>query len=111
MTREEHLERHALLHQHLDELVADFIAHAQCLPSRTTALELMRWSAKQTTDIDHEDPTDQHREREKAGETITPPPAIYPASYHPLPQPPRQHYPKPPLAKLQGGCPAPHPEV
>ena len=41
---EEHLYRHVLLHEYLDELVADFIRHTGKLPSRTTMLELMQWS-------------------------------------------------------------------
>jgi hypothetical protein len=44
---EEHLYRHVLLHEYLDELIADFIRHTGKLPSRTTVLELMRWAAEQ----------------------------------------------------------------
>lgn len=46
---EEHRKRHVQLHKALDELVADFIGHnATALPSKTTILELMQWSNKQT---------------------------------------------------------------
>ena len=43
-----HRERHVLLHKQLDELVADFIFHSGKLPSKTSILELMDWSHKQT---------------------------------------------------------------
>ena len=53
MTKEEykpiHIERHNLLHKHLDELVRDFITHTNRLPSITSVIELMEWSAKQCT--------------------------------------------------------------
>jgi len=48
MTTEEHKDRHILLHQHLDELVADWITETQGLPSKCSVLELMQWSRKQT---------------------------------------------------------------
>jgi hypothetical protein len=48
----EHRTRHMLLHQALDELVADFIRHTDSLPSKTTVMELMDWSAKQTREPD-----------------------------------------------------------
>jgi len=48
MTKEEHIERHKLLHQCLDELVADFITHTGVLPSKTSVMELMTWSHEQT---------------------------------------------------------------
>lgn len=47
-TREEHIARHVLLHQQLDELLADFIAHTGKRPSRATLIELMQWSHEQT---------------------------------------------------------------
>lgn len=43
-----HLVRHVFLHCALDELIADFIAHTDKLPSNTTLRELMEWSHKQT---------------------------------------------------------------
>ena len=51
MTPEEHRQRHIELHQMLDELVADFIGHGALgknFPSRTTIMELMAWSRRQT---------------------------------------------------------------
>lgn len=44
---QEHAKSHVLLHEYFDELVADFIRHTGKLPSRTTVLELMQWSAGQ----------------------------------------------------------------
>ena len=44
---QEHAYRHVLLHEYFDELIADFIRHTGKLPSRTTVLELMQWSAQQ----------------------------------------------------------------
>lgn len=44
---EEHRDRHVLLHQYFDELVSDFIRHTGKLPSRSSVLELMQWSAQQ----------------------------------------------------------------
>lgn len=58
MTRQEHIDRHVMLHQRLDELIADFIAHTTALPSQTTVLELMQWSHGQTQDpTEHQDDT------------------------------------------------------
>jgi hypothetical protein len=48
MTPEEHKDRHILLHQHFDELLADFIWQTDSLPSQTTLLELINWSYQQT---------------------------------------------------------------
>ena len=48
MTKEEHIARHKELHTMLDKLVADMISHSKMLLSRTTVLELMEWSYKQT---------------------------------------------------------------
>lgn len=50
MTYEQHREIHVVLHQQFDKLLADFIAHTDKLPSRTTVLELMEWSHQQTID-------------------------------------------------------------
>jgi len=48
MTREEHIERHKLLHQHLDELVADWIGRTSNTPSQKTVMDLVKWSYSQT---------------------------------------------------------------
>lgn len=48
MSEEEHRERHKLLHENLDELVADMITKTKNFPSKMTVLELMSWSHKQT---------------------------------------------------------------
>jgi hypothetical protein len=48
MTPEEHKARHQELHKYLDELVADWVTHTTCLPSKSTVLDLIQWSAKQT---------------------------------------------------------------
>lgn len=48
MGKNKHKARHELLHRELDELIADFICHTKGLPSRTTVMELMNWSHKQT---------------------------------------------------------------
>ncbi len=45
---ERHTQRHIILHKRLDELVADFIKHTGGLPSKTTLLEFMEWSHKET---------------------------------------------------------------
>ena len=50
---EKHLERHALLHRYLDELVADWISNTEKLPSKSTVMELMTWSNKQQQSPDH----------------------------------------------------------
>ena len=44
----EHKERHVELHKMLDELVADFLSQTNGLPSKTTVMELMKWSYEQT---------------------------------------------------------------
>ncbi|MFA5186907.1 MAG: hypothetical protein WC551_10545 [Patescibacteria group bacterium] len=49
MTLSEHQAIHKKLHESLDELLADFITHTQALPSKTTILELIQWSHKETT--------------------------------------------------------------
>lgn len=48
MTVEEHKLRHLSLHSNLDELVADMITHTEMMPSKTTVLDLMKWSHSQT---------------------------------------------------------------
>jgi len=52
MTKAEHIERHKMLHGHLDELLADFITHTKKLPSQATVMELMEWSARQIENPD-----------------------------------------------------------
>lgn len=49
MTKDEHRARHLMLHQSLDELLADYLRHnAGALPSTTTVMELLQWSHEQT---------------------------------------------------------------
>ena len=48
MTEKEHLKRHKMLHENLDELVAEFIMYTKALPSRSTVMELIEWSHQQT---------------------------------------------------------------
>ena len=45
-----HKEMHEELHNYFDMLVADFITHTGNLPSKTTVMELMKWSHEQTLD-------------------------------------------------------------
>lgn len=52
MTRKEHIKRHEMLHERLDELAADFLKHNEKLLSKTTIMELIEWSFKQTTNPD-----------------------------------------------------------
>ena len=52
----EHIKRHNFLHKNFDELLADYlIQNKYKLPSTTTIMELMKWSAKQcdAITIDH----------------------------------------------------------
>lgn len=52
MTPEEHMEHHKKLHDALDILTADYIRHGKLgtrLPSKTSVMQLMSWSNKQTT--------------------------------------------------------------
>jgi hypothetical protein len=50
MTDEEHRARHLELHQALDELAADWVAHQPPgkVFSNSTIMELMEWSFEQT---------------------------------------------------------------
>ncbi len=48
MDTKEHRARHVLLHQMLDELLADYITHSNRLLSETSVMELMQWSYSQT---------------------------------------------------------------
>jgi len=44
---DEHKEKHVALHKSLDLLVADMIANTNMLPSKTTVMQLMKWSNSQ----------------------------------------------------------------
>jgi len=49
MDKKIHIKRHKGLHEALDELIADWIIHNKNKDlSKTTIIELMEWSAKQT---------------------------------------------------------------
>ncbi len=48
MNKELHIKRHQELHKTFDELCADFIKHTNKLLSKTTVMELMKWSFEQT---------------------------------------------------------------
>jgi len=52
MTRTEHIERHILLHEHFDELLADFITHTGKLPTKTSLTEFISWAFQQTIEPD-----------------------------------------------------------
>lgn len=45
---EEHKKRHQLLHKHLDELAADFVMINNKNFSKSSILQLIEWSYKQT---------------------------------------------------------------
>lgn len=47
---DEHRERHKLLHRHLDEIVADWLVQTRRLPSKSSVMDLLTWSAAQTRD-------------------------------------------------------------
>ncbi len=53
MTREEHQNHHVLLHEYLDEIVADYMSNSTALPSKNTILDLMIWSNQQAAQIEH----------------------------------------------------------
>ena len=48
MTTDKHKKIHIQLHKSLDELLADFLAQTEKLPSQTTIMELIEWSYRQT---------------------------------------------------------------
>jgi len=52
MTREEHIERHKMLHKYFDELAADFMSKTGNLCSQSTIGDLMKWSHAQTIEPD-----------------------------------------------------------
>ena len=48
LTIKAHKERHILLHRHLDELLANFIAITGLRPSQVTLMDFLSWSHQQT---------------------------------------------------------------
>lgn len=50
LTKTEHKDRHMVLHQSLDELVADYVTHEKKFGSLSTAsiMDLIKWSNQQT---------------------------------------------------------------
>ena len=52
MTKEEHQKIHDELHGELDTLVADFINCTGKLPTKTTIMELIKWSYGQIKNPD-----------------------------------------------------------
>jgi len=63
MNRKEHQQLHRELHQHLDMLVADWIAETKSLPSKATVLELLQWSYKQSIEATDVMPDDNDFDR------------------------------------------------
>lgn len=59
MKAEEHKERHRMLHEYFDELLADWITHTKKRPSRGTVLELIEWSAKQVENPESDEVNDE----------------------------------------------------
>lgn len=53
MTEKQHLSRHKKLHEALDELISDWISSTQLYPSKTSIIELVKWSHSQTIKPDH----------------------------------------------------------
>lgn len=51
MTQEDHSTRHRMLHEHLDELIGDYISSTHKLLKNVTVLELLDWSHSQTLDF------------------------------------------------------------
>ena len=47
LTTKEHMERHAKLHECLEELVADWMTHTKNVSSKSTIMKLMLWSHEQ----------------------------------------------------------------
>lgn len=52
LTKQQHKERHEVLHKMLDELVADFIDHTQGSLNGTSIMQLIEWSYQQTKQPD-----------------------------------------------------------
>lgn len=49
-----HIERHQLLHDHLDEIIADFLANNRgATLGGTNLMMLINWSYRQTLQVDH----------------------------------------------------------
>jgi len=51
----DHTMRHKLLHERLDELVADFLTATGKRPSQATVLEMITWSHEQTIHTDDDE--------------------------------------------------------
>ena len=50
VTKSEHLLKHKIFHQNLDEMLAEFIAETGSLPTQTSLLQFIEWSYKMTTE-------------------------------------------------------------
>jgi len=48
MTRKQHIARHKKLHKCLDELLADWLSHTGKFLTKTTVMEFLQWSFRQT---------------------------------------------------------------
>ncbi len=48
MEKQKHIEYHKQLHKCLDELAGDFFAQTGKMPSKSSVMDLMEWSCKQT---------------------------------------------------------------
>ena len=67
MTNKEHQKRHVELHQAIDELVGDYLAHnLEAVPSKIPVMELLVWSKEQC-----ENPTGLHRSNPNAVTFVT----------------------------------------
>lgn len=57
MDDQEHKARHELLHEHLDELIADWISHSEggVKPTKNPVVDLIRWSHRQSKRPDHKE--------------------------------------------------------
>jgi hypothetical protein len=49
LTRQQHIDRHKMLHKMLDELVADYARCTGRLYSTSSIMDLLQWSHEQTT--------------------------------------------------------------
>ena len=49
-----HKQRHLELHRSFDELIGDWIAQTNPIPSKATVMDLINWSYKQSRKPDHE---------------------------------------------------------
>ena len=56
MNEVEHGQRHRLLHEHLDELLADYIMQTRRKLSEIQLIDLLKWSAEQVDIPDHSPP-------------------------------------------------------